>query len=350
MRILLFLSALLCALAATYDPRPGPLRKDAVRGAWLAPAGTAALDGPAGVAALKRLKALGATHVAFGPDVDMPDFRKPALRFGAHDAALRTSLRAARAEGLATFLLPRIESPAFFAPTTRPDENPPWRGNLEMPDPVAWGAFFAEYRRMIAHYGALAREEGVAWFGIGLEYRLSAQKHPAEWRKVAAEAKRAFGGPITYSANWDDYEQIAWWDAVDAIGIGAYFELLPARAQATADEAKKGFEPWRRRLAAYSAQWKRPILFTEVGYTKFADTAFRPWEWQERRPGERSLDSAAQADAWRALFATFADEPWWKGVFVWRFYTDSAALPAWDYCPEGREAELVIRAAFAAPR
>jgi hypothetical protein len=344
MRLALLLSASLLVVAAVHDPRRPAFSRDQVRGVWLAEAGGKRLDGEAGRAALVRLRALGATHVAFGPEVMMDDFRKPVLRFGADDAALRTTLRAARAAGLATFLLPRIESPAFFTPPAG-GGRPPWRGDLAMSTPEEWSVFFAEYRRMIAHYGALAREEGVAWLGIGLEYRDTVRKHPGEWRRVAAEAKRAFGGPITYSANWDDYEEIAWWDAVDAIGVGAYFELLPAPGRADEAAARKGLRPWRERLSAFAKAKGRPILFTEAGFTAYADTAWRPWQWQASET-PRAIDPGAQADAWRAMLKTFAGEEWWAGVFVWRFYTDPAAVPAWDYGPEGREAELVLRNAF----
>lgn len=343
MKAILLVSALALTYVALRSPRPPAFSADQAKGAWLAPVGGAPLNGPAGEAALVRLKALGATHVAFGPEVDMPDVRKPALAFGAHDAETRAAIRAARRAGLDVLLLPRIESPAFFAPETRPTDVRPWRGDLEMATPEDWATFFENYRRMIAHYGALAREEGVAWLAIGLEYRKTVRKHPAEWRKIAAAAKAAFGGPITYSANWDDYEQIAWWDAVDAIGVGAYFELLPERGRGTLREALAGWASAKERLEAFSRRWDRPVLFTEVGYAGFEDVAYRPWEWQRTN---RRLDPSAQADAWRALIRTFAGVPWWRGVFVWRYYTDRSAVPAWDYAP-GQEAEHVLRAAFA---
>jgi hypothetical protein len=33
-------------------------------------------------------------------------------------------------------------------------------------------------------------------------------------------------------------------------------------------------------------------------------------------------DQAAQADAYRTLLASFVDEPWFAGFFVWRLYAD----------------------------
>jgi hypothetical protein len=343
MRTLLLASALAMIYAGLRDPLPPAFAAGQIKGAWLAPVGGASLAGAAAAAELERLRALGATHAAFGPEVVMADVHRPEMTFGADDAEVRGAIRSARRAGLEVFLLPRIESPSFFVPESRPEDVRPWRGDLEMKSPADWAAFFAGYRRMIAHYGALCREEGVAWLSIGLEYRKTVRKHPAEWRAVARAAKEAFQGPITYSANWDDFDQIEWWDAVDAIGIGAYFELVPERGRGSLRQATSGWAPIRDRLKAFSLRWERPILFTETGYTAFADAAYRPWEWQQTK--DRAIDYSAQADTWRALLRTFAGEPWWKGVFVWRFYTDRSAVPAWDYAP-GPEAERVIGSTF----
>ncbi|HYC78689.1 MAG TPA: hypothetical protein VEI02_13770 [Planctomycetota bacterium] len=345
MRLLLLLSAGFLVFAATYRPGPAPLRPEQARGVWLAETGGAPIDGPAGAAALRKIRDLGANAVAFGPEVHMPHHRRPELAFGERDASLRDAIRLARAAGLDVLLLPRIESPEFF----RDDVDPkPWRGDVEMTSPQDGAAFYENYGRMLAHYGALAREEGCRWFCIGLEYRRLVKAHPSEWRRLAAVARRAFRGPITYSANWDDYRDISWWDAVDLVGIGAYFELAPAPpaddARLAVGDLVRGWRPIRRELEAFAAATGRPVLFTEVGYPAFADAGYRPWEWQ--RPDKR-LDARAQADAWRALFRTFSDEPWWAGVFAWRFYTDPTSLPAWDYAFEGKEAEHVLRSAFA---
>jgi hypothetical protein len=322
-----------------------------VRGAWLAPTGAATLDSEAGLAALRRLRDLGVDTVATFPEVTMPDITRPGFTYGGQDAQLRAFARAARAAGLRTFLLPRIESPAFFVPPH------PWRADIRMADPADWPRFHEDFTKLVRHYGTLAREEGAAIFGIGLEYRAAVREHPDAWRAIARAAKEAFGGPITYSANWDDYEQVTWWDAVDLIGIGAYFELvddgLPDDATHAARSAKRqppptlsaildGWKPIKASLKALSGKYGKPVFFTEIGYTTFADTAYHPWMWQS----ERAVDPAQQALCYRALFRTFAGEPWWKGACLWTFYTDPSAAQSWNYSPQGREAEKVVREAY----
>jgi hypothetical protein len=340
--------AIAYALLQEATPR---LAAGQIRGAWLAAAGNASLQSEAGLAAIRRLKGLGVDTLAVFPEVSMADIKKPGFVYGAHDAELRAFLRAVKSEGMATFVLPRIESPAFFVPPH------PWRADIAMADPADWPRFHDDFTKLVQHYGKLAREEGAAIFGIGLEYRAAVREHAEAWRAIARAAKEAFGGPITYSANWDDYEQVTWWDAVDTIGIGAYFELVDDGLgdEATHEmRAKKelprpslsqivdGWKPIKAALKAFSEKYQRPIFFTEVGYTTFVDTAYHPWMWQSAR----AVDPTQQALCYRALFKTFAGEPWWKGLCLWRFYTDPSAVEAWNYSPQGHEAEKVMKAAY----
>jgi hypothetical protein len=226
-----------------------------------------------------------------------------------------------------------------------------------MADAADWPRFHDDFTKLVRHYGKLAREENAAIFGIGLEYRAAVREHADAWRAIAKAAKESFGGPITYSANWDDYDQVAWWDAVDLIGIGAYFELLSdglpndatheMRAKAplpspTLSAIVDGWKPIKAALKAFSERFGKPVFFTEVGYTTYVDTAYHPWMWQSKR----AIDPAQQALCYRALFQTFAGEPWWKGACVWRFYTDPAATPDCHYSPQGHEAEQIIKAAY----
>jgi hypothetical protein len=142
------------------------------KGAWLAATGTAPLDGPSALVLLERLKALGADSIALGPDVLQPRLDAPELEWGRDDDALRFVLRAAREYGFKTFVMPRVESPDFFKPPY------PWRGTMTFERPDVRAAWYDAYRRMIRHYGRLCAEEGVATFGIGLEYRKPRRRRP----------------------------------------------------------------------------------------------------------------------------------------------------------------------------
>ena len=94
----------------------------------------------------------------------------------------------------------------------------------------------------------------------------------------------------------------------------------------------------------------KPILFTEFGYTTRADPAVRPWEWPEHLT-DVAVDELAQAQAYHALLASFVDQPWFAGFFVWRMYADPDDVSQeaeWGFSPRGKLAELVLRDAFKA--
>ena len=64
-----------------------------------------------------------------------------------------------------------------------------------------------------------------------------------------------------------------------------------------------------------------------------------------------TLDEAAQAAAYRGLVAPLLEERGFAGFFVWRVYADpddvSQEAP-WGFSPRGKQAELIVRDAFAA--
>ena len=105
------------------------------------------------------------------------------------------------------------------------------------------------------------------------------------WRRIVAEARRAYSGRLTYAANFDQYDSVGFWDSLDLIGINAYFPLrgweIPGLA--AADLAGQLAAGWRRVLSGvdgFRRQWDledRQVLFTEIGYVARANATLRPW-------------------------------------------------------------------------
>jgi hypothetical protein len=55
-----------------------------------------------------------------------------------------------------------------------------------------------------------------------------------EWRRVIAAVRGVTSARLTYAANFDAYQRVAFWDALDAIGIQAYFPLTDKATSASA--------------------------------------------------------------------------------------------------------------------
>jgi hypothetical protein len=218
-----------------------------------------------------------------------------------------------------------------------------WCGEWGAAREEEWPRFFAEYRRFILHYAALAEYAGVDLLQIGKE--LGATTHrEAEWRALIADIRRVYHGPIVYGANWDgEQERIAWWDAVDYIGVSQYTPLSesdnPSLAELTA--AARGVAA---RLDSLSMRVGRPWLLTEIGYIAGSTAARRPWETP--RDAGATPDLELQARCYEAALTAFQESPRSAGLFFWKWFTDlesnNAGRNRFDFAPYGKPAEEVL--------
>lgn len=101
-----------------------------------------------------------------------------------------------------------------------------WRREIDISTEAEWDGRWASYRRMILRYAQLAQRSGVEALCIGTELRSTVLKRPGEWRRLIADVRKDYGGELTYSANWNrEFEEVPFWEALDYIGIQAYFRL-----------------------------------------------------------------------------------------------------------------------------
>ncbi len=316
-----------------------------IRGAWIAPRSTAGLDSSSAVEVLAEMRASGVTHVAVGHDVSMPKFVEPRLEWGEGDGRLRVALRAIRKAGMQAFLLPRIESPDFFEPPY------PFRADIAFADPTDWDAFHDNVEQMALHYAKLAQEEQVAIFGVGLELKQSVKEFEQRWREIVRAVRKVYSGSVTYSANWyDEWLDVPFWDELDYVGIGAYFELhaedgLGPDADPVADVAAR-WRPVATELRALSERVDRPVLFTEIGYTGYVDCVERPWEWAGKQDKGVAIDHERQAQAYAGLFQALGSERALAGMFAWTFYSGPHDIADWEYALQSRPAGTVLRQAY----
>lgn len=286
---------------------------------------------------------VGLNHVALGVDVHMPDLAVPELKLGSVDDGIRRTIRTIRDAGSLAVLVPRIESPAFFKPPY------PFRADIAFGTQGEWDRFFASLEKVLVHYAQLCESEGVSGLGLGLEMLQAVQpRHEAAWRRLIAKVRAHFNGWLTYSANWyQEYEQVPFWDALDVIGIGAYFEVVPDERAGLAD-AQEIAAGWARvfdRLADFSEAQGRPILFTEIGYPGYVHGPARPWKWAGVPEGT-PVDLVRQGIAYEGFLAAARGRPWFRGFLLWRFHTSTQGIFPWEYALRGRPAADVIRAAL----
>lgn len=223
-----------------------------------------------------------------------------------------------------------------------------WRGQIgETFTDAQWTAWFASYQAFINRYAQLADAYAVDQFCVGTE--LSATESRAdEWRATIGGVRSRYSGPLTYAANHGSESSLSWWDAVDFIGIDAYYPLT-GKNDPTVAELKAAWQPISATLASLAASSHKTILFTEIGYRSQDGANQHPWDWQVGG----TVDLQEQADAYQAVFETIYNQPWFAGMYWWSWGVDPFEGGECDdgYTPHDKPAEDILRAWYgASPR
>ena len=213
-----------------------------------------------------------------------------------------------------------------------------------------WEAWFRDYERFIVHYALLAERHGIEALCIGTE--LSKTVHREEqWRLVIDRVRSVYGGWITYAANWNAFEDIPFWDAVDAIGIQAYF---PLAKEPTSDEEVliAGWAPWLEKLERIHLNTGKEVIFTELGYRTNANAAVDPWLWErEVKGGGDRLGLRTQSACYEAFFSAVWNRDWLAGAYFWKWYPDHNSTGGDrgnGFTPQNKPAQRVLAEWFRA--
>lgn len=221
-----------------------------------------------------------------------------------------------------------------------------WIGDLEFEEEEDWEVFEQHYQRFISRFARLADSLEIDLLCIGTEVKQSALQRSEFWRRLIEDLRQIYKGKLIYAANWDNYTQITFWDALDYIGIDAYFPLTNEKCPTVA-ELKQAWQPTIDSLTSFQTTWKRPILFTEFGYMSLEGCAYKAW-LLEQKASSTPIDEQAQANALQALLETFGALDWWQGGFQWKWYPDRTAMLSHDewqraYTPQGKKAAKILK-------
>jgi hypothetical protein len=255
--------------------------------------------------------------------------------WGETKAGITASHNLAATQGMKTMLKPQLWSWQG------------WIGDMKYPSQQEWDDFHADYIQFIFYWARIAEDLDVDLFCIGTEIKESAINYPNYWNNLIDSVRQVYTGSITYAPNWDEYEQIVFWDKLDYIGVDAYFSLLPDATPEVCD-LKIAWEPTFEHLKTFSEQWNKPILFTEWGYLSLDGCAYKTWELEKDR-SSANINEEAQANAAQALLELFGKEDWWAGGFQWKWYSDLATSTqdrSDDYTPQGKMTEDVLKALY----
>jgi hypothetical protein len=261
------------------------------------------------------------------------DFEAP---YADNRAALRRMVTQAHARGIKVLVIPHLWV-----------ETGGWRGEIDPGSPAGWEAYQRAYRGFLLSWADLASAAGADALSIGVECKSWSGRFDTYWRALIREVRAQFPGLLTYSANWDEADNVVFWDALDLIGVNAFYPLA-RHNRATYAEYLAGARDARDAIAGLSRALDMPVLFVEVGYTTRSDAAVEPWLWPDDMQGV-VIDEDEQARALSAVFEALLPEPWFAGFFIWRYYAsldDVSQEDVWGFSPHGKLAEPLLDRVF----
>ncbi|MCA9541806.1 MAG: hypothetical protein KC620_23075 [Myxococcales bacterium] len=188
-----------------------------------------------------------------------------------------------------------------------------WRGDITFADETAWRRFFADYTRWITKVADAS--SGADAFVVGTELDRTLHRE-ADWRRVIGTLRARFGGPLTYAANWPEYARVPFWDALDIIGVQAYFPLIGPGEPPTEANLAAGWHKHLVPLHAFAARLDRSVVFTELGYNEWAHTAEQPWAYNKGGADAQGVQSRALASA----LAAIGVDRRVVGAFLWKCF------------------------------
>ena len=252
---------------------------------------------------LKRLPAFGVNAIALVPygggraTATSVEIRAAGRGSWENDAGLEVMSAVAHQLGMRVMLKPHL-----------------WRMGPEAAGtPELRRQWFAQYRPFIEHYARLAARIHADIFVVGTEFGALTQ-YEREWRDIIAAVRGIYAGPLTFApTQGPEFETLAFWDALDYIGLDNYYPLPDNYS--TAELIAK--------VEAVQRKFNKPVVLTEAGFSAIENAHRAPWEDETAKP----LSLGEQARCYQALFEAFYGKPWFQGVYWWKVGTNGYGGP-----------------------
>lgn len=267
---------------------------------------------------ITQITAIGANWISQTPFGSMKSYSDPYVKgrfkdawWGENDSGIAMTAKMAKAHGIKTMLKPHIWISG---------NREKWRSDIEMNSEEEWDQWFESYGEWILHYAQVANDAQLEALCIGTELHMTTKHHPEKWRALIRKIRTIYKGELTYAANWyKEYEDITFWDDLDYIGIQAYFPLS-SKDYPNEKELLSSWGKHKKDLKRISNKFGKKIVFTEIGYKNTSDAAKEPWTWPQDMDETIKISQETQNLCYTALFESLWNEPWFDGLFIWKWF------------------------------
>jgi len=219
-----------------------------------------------------------------------------------------------------------------------------WIGDYNCESNACWEEWEEKYTKFILFYAQLASDHGVEMLCVGTELKTHMANRPDYFKNLIPKIKEVYCGELTYSANWDNFDEVVIWDQLDYVGLSAYFPINEKKTPSVSYLIKQ-WKTVERKLSNYSEKVGKPLLFTEYGYLSVDGSGGKTWIL-EKQVRKLPRNEQAQANCFEALYEVFGDKEYWAGGFIWKWFPHGRGGEGYndrDYTPQGKLASSVIK-------
>lgn len=217
-------------------------------------------------------------------------------------------------------------------------KNGTWRAHInffdeDVPCEPKWCNWFASYTAFQLHYAVIAEQTSCDMFIAGCEM-VQTERREVEWRKLIADIRKVYSGPVSY--NTDKYQEhnVKWWDCVDIISSSGYYPI-------------EDWETQLDRIERVVQKFNKPFFFAECGCMSTKDSNKVPNDWSVKG----DVDLNGQADWYNTMFSACDKRDWVGGFVIWdwgaKLYPETKADADGRYGVFAKPAEKVIKNFYA---
>ena len=259
-------------------------------------------------AELVEIRKLGANSVSlpvyrFQEDVyaaEIRPYKTDGFDQDLYDEQIRTTIAEAHRFDLSVLLMPIVQ-------LERMDQGQ-WRGTLQ---PESWELWFESYKTFVLHYAFLAEEMDVEVFCVGSELA-STEGYHQQWMELIQQVRTVYNGKLTYSANWDHYREVTFWNELDFLGLSGYYSLSDG-VPPTYEELLERWQIIQAELLRWQEEYGKSLLFTEIGYPSRNGAARNPWNYTTQGYADMNL----QRLCYKAFIETWKETSELAGTYLW---------------------------------
>ena len=216
-----------------------------------------------------------------------------AVDWAASDEELTDFIGYAHSRGLRVALKPTVNC-----------KNGTWRAHInffdhDVPCEPKWSNWFRSYTDFQLHYAAIAEKTGCEMFIAGCEM-VQTERRETEWRKLIADIRTVYTGPVSYNTDKYQEDHVQWWDAVDVISSSGYYPL-------------GDWENQLDRIEKVVKKFNKPFFFAECGCMSVVGSPAVPNDWSVKG----DVDLQGQAEWYKEMFSTCAKRDWVGGFALW---------------------------------